>query len=246
MSTERVVRAAFRASPIRRDDGVRAGPDPAIGELAPEPHQTDQPAGRELPALVRILTEDLRTIVERDPSIRTRVEAFWHPALPALWSHRIAHLLHRKGLRLTARTMMTFARAVTGVEIHPGAVLGRRVFIDHGAAVVIGETAIVGDDVTIYHQVTLGAVGWWQDNRRTAGERRHPAVGAGVVLGTNSTVLGPVTVGDRAVIGAQALVIKDIPAGGRVMAPVAPIKFPQEPSLASVQMLHQTASAGSA
>jgi serine O-acetyltransferase len=225
---------------------VRAGPNPASSELASGPGQTDRPAEVALPALARILAEDLRTIVQRDPSTRTRAEAFWHPALPALWAHRIAHLLHRRGLRLTARIMMTFARAITGVEIHPGAVLGRRVFIDHGAAVVIGETTVVGDDVTIYHQVTLGAVGWWQDNRRTAGERRHPAIGAGVVLGANSTVLGPVTVGDRAVIGAQALVTKDVPAGGRAMAPVAPIRFPQEPPLAPVQVLHPTPSAGSA
>jgi serine O-acetyltransferase len=173
---------------------------------------------------VHVLAEDLRTIVDRDPSIHTHMEALWHPALPALWSHRIAHRLHRKGMRLPARALMSLARVVTSAEIHPGAVLGRRVFIDHGAAVVIGETATVGDDVTIYQQVTLGAVGWWHDNLRAPGERRHPTVGAGAVLGAGATVLGPVTIGDGAVIGAQALVFKDVPDGARVLAPPARIE----------------------
>lgn len=171
--------------------------------------------------LIRLCGEDLRTIVERDPSVLTRAEALLHPALPALWGHRIAHRLHASGRRLLARLLMTVARAITGVEIHPGAVLGRRVFIDHGAGVVIGETAVVGDDVTIYHQVTLGAVGWWRDNERPPSARRHPVVGAGVVLGTGATVLGPVTVGDRAVVGAHALVVGDLPAGARALAPRA-------------------------
>src|SRR5262245_39597041 len=111
-------------------------------------------------SLFRTLREDLGTIVERDPSVRTRREALLHPALPAIWGHRVAHRLHVRGWRLTARLLMLLVRAFTGVEVHPGAVLGRRVFIDHGAAVVVGETAVVGDDVTIFHQVTLGAVGF--------------------------------------------------------------------------------------
>ncbi|MEV4324884.1 hypothetical protein AB0J37_21835, partial [Microbispora rosea] len=154
------------------------------------------PPGSERPErLLRLLAEDLRTIVERDPSVRDRKEALLHPVLPALWLHRVAHRLHRRGRRVPARLLMLLARCVTGVEIHPGAALGRRVFVDHGAAVVIGETAVVGDDVTIYHQVTLGAVGWWRDNLRAAGERRHPVIGARVVLGAGATVLGPVRVG---------------------------------------------------
>ncbi|WP_432839301.1 serine O-acetyltransferase EpsC [Dactylosporangium sp. CA-092794] len=175
----------------------------------------------DLPKLLRTLREDLRTVVERDPSVHTKLEALLHPALPAVWTHRLAHRLHRRGWRVLARLAMTMARAVTGVEIHPGAVLGRRVFVDHGASVVIGETAVVGDDVTIYPQVTLGAVGWRRDNLRTEGERRHPKIGAGVLLGTNATVLGPVEIGEGAVIGAQALVVDDVPAFARVLAPVA-------------------------
>ncbi len=195
-------------------------------------------------ALFRTLQEDLRTVVERDPSVRTHREALLHPALPALWAHRVAHRIHRRGWRMSARLAMVLARAITGVEIHPGAVLGRRVFIDHGAAVVIGETAIVGDDVTIYHQVTLGAVGWWRDNQRAAGERRHPVVGVGAVLGTAATVLGPVTVGDGAVIGAQALVIDDVPAGARTVA-VAAVPRRQEVARHAFELLRHTASSGS-
>ncbi|RPK32734.1 Serine acetyltransferase [Streptomyces sp. ADI92-24] len=176
--------------------------------------------------LFRLLAEDVRTVVERDPSVRTFTEALLHPALPALCTHRVAHLLHERGARLSARALMTAARALTGTEIHPGATLGRRVFIDHGAAVVIGETAVVGDDVTIYHQVTLGAVGWWRDNRRPPGERRHPVVGNGTVLGTGATVLGPVTIGDQVIVGAQALVLTDIPDDAHVTATSPPAQPP--------------------
>ncbi|WP_329041271.1 serine O-acetyltransferase [Streptomyces sp. NBC_00178] len=185
-----------------------------------------------VPRLLRTLREDLHVVVARDPSVRGSKEAVLHPALTALWAHRVAHRMHGAGLRMPARLLARWARRVTAVEIHPGAVLGRRVFIDHGAGVVIGETAVVGDDVTMYHQVTLGAVGWWSDNKRPEGDRRHPVVGSGVVLGANCTVLGPVTVGDRAVIGAQALVNKDVPGGARVLAPTAVIKEPgREPEL---------------
>ncbi|WP_371480628.1 serine O-acetyltransferase EpsC [Kitasatospora sp. NBC_00315] len=195
--------------------------------------------------IFRTMREDLRVVVERDPSIRNAAEALWHPALPALWAHRVAHRLYRRGLRMTARLVAYGARRSTCVEIHPGAVLGRRVFIDHGAAVVIGETAVVGDDVTIFHQVTLGAVGWWNDNNRPEGERRHPVIGDGVVLGTGATVLGPVSVGDHAIIGAMALVTKDVRAGARVYAPAAVVKpLGGAPELME-DLLCTTASAGS-
>jgi serine O-acetyltransferase len=175
------------------------------------------------PGLWAVMREDLRVVVERDPSIRNRFEALWHPALPAMWTHRLAHALHRHGRRFAARLLALAARWLTGVEVHPGAVLGRRVFIDHGTAVVIGETAVVGDDVTIYHQVTLGAVGWWRDCARPEGERRHPAVGDGVVLGTGATVLGPVRIGEHALVGAHALVTRDVPAFASVHAPAGEV-----------------------
>ncbi|ETK36867.1 hypothetical protein MPTA5024_06650 [Microbispora sp. ATCC PTA-5024] len=186
------------------------------------------PRGERPEGLLGLLAEDLRTVVERDPSVRSRREALLHPVLPALWLHRAAHLLHRRGRRLPARLLMVLARAITGVEIHPGAVLGRRVFVDHGAAVVIGETAVVGDDVTVYHQVTLGALGWWRDNLRPEGDRRHPVIGSRVVLGVGATVLGPVHVGDDAVVGARALVLADVPAGAHVCAPTATVS-PRRP-----------------
>lgn len=184
---------------------------------------TAAPAPGTEPGLLRLCGEDWDTVVERDPSIRGHVEGLLHPALPAMWAHRLAHRLHKRGLRLTARALMVLVRTTTGVEIHPGARLGRRVFIDHGAAVVIGETAVVGDDVTIYHQVTLGAVGWWRDNLRPSGERRHPEIGRNVVLGTGATVLGPISVGDDAVIGACALVVNDVPGRAAALAPTAAV-----------------------
>jgi serine O-acetyltransferase len=194
-----------------------------------------------------VMREDLRTVVERDPSVHGLIEALLHPALPALWTHRLAHPLHRRGRRRTARVLMLVARAVTGTEIHPGARIGRRVLIDHGSAVVIGETATVGDDVTIYHQVTLGAIGWWRDNERADGARRHPAIGDGVVLGTNATVIGPVTVGRRAVIGAHALVITDVPAGERALAPAAIVAADgrPQPQQQAIDLVRHIASAGS-
>ncbi|MGB8380806.1 MAG: serine O-acetyltransferase EpsC [Dermatophilaceae bacterium] len=169
--------------------------------------------------LLRLLREDWDTVVARDPSVRSRREALLHPALPALWAHRVAHAAHTRGYRLPARMLMVLSRAATGVEIHPGAVFGRRVFIDHGAAVVVGETAVVGDDVTMYHQVTLGAVGWWRDNERELDARRHPVIGNRVVLGTNATILGPLTVGAEVLVGAHAVVLDDIPGGCHVHAP---------------------------
>ncbi|MFE6744834.1 serine O-acetyltransferase EpsC [Kitasatospora purpeofusca] len=175
---------------------------------------------RLLARAVATAREDLGVIVARDPSVRRRREALLHPALPALWTYRLAHGLHLRGHRLAARLVGNLGRLASGgVEIHPGATLGRRVFVDHGAGVVIGEMAVVGDDVTIYHQVTLGAVGWWRDNGRAPGARRHPVVGDRVVLGAGATVLGPVLIGDDALIGAGALVTEDVPAGARVTAP---------------------------
>ncbi|MFB7851604.1 serine O-acetyltransferase EpsC [Streptomyces sp. NPDC056053] len=206
--------------------GPASAPAPGSGTAGAAPAPASATPASPVPRLLSALREDLGVVVARDPSVRSKKEAVLHPALTALWAHRIAHRLHGRGLRIPARLLARWARRVTAVEIHPGAVLGRRVFIDHGAGVVIGETAVVGDDVTMYHQVTLGAVGWWSDNERPEGDRRHPVVGSGVVLGANATVLGPVTVGDRAVIGAQALVNKDVPCGARVLAPTAVIKEP--------------------
>lgn len=158
------------------------------------------------------LTEDVAAAMERDPAARSRAEVLLaYPGLHAVWVHRFAHRLWcRSGRRLLARLVSQAARALTGVEIHPGACIGRRVFIDHGMGVVIGETAEVGDDVLIYHGATLGAVSG------QAG-KRHPTVGSGVVIGAGAKVLGPVEVGDDARIGANAVVVHDVPAGATVV-----------------------------
>jgi serine O-acetyltransferase len=167
---------------------------------------------------LRAIREDLETVVQRDVSVRSLPEAVLHPTVPAVWLYRIAALLYARDARVTARILSNIARFLTGVEIHPGARIGRRFFIDHGIGVVIGETAVIGDDVTLYHQVTLGALGWWKDDLRPAGERRHPQLGDHVVVGANASVIGPVRVGDGAVIGAQALVLKDVAPGQHAVA----------------------------
>ena len=161
------------------------------------------------------MLDDIRAAVRRDPALYgiRILEVLLYPGLWAVWTHRLTHRLHRRRLPLLPRAISQLARLLTGVEIHPGARIGRRLFIDHGAGVVIGETARVGDDVMMYHRVTLGGRGWWADDK---GSARHPSVGDRVVLGVGATVLGPVHVGDDARIGAHCLVVSDVPAGARL------------------------------
>ncbi|GGB98294.1 serine O-acetyltransferase EpsC [Cellulomonas carbonis] len=163
--------------------------------------------GRRLWRFLQVLVEDLDAARHRDPAARTRLEvALGYPGLHAVWVYRVTHRMWREpGLRLAARLASQAARAATGVEIHPGAVLGQRLFIDHGMGVVIGETAVVGDDVVLFHGSTLGG------KSMTHG-KRHPTLGDRVVVGAGAKVLGPVWVGDGAQIGANAVVVKDVPA----------------------------------
>ncbi|MFD6417776.1 serine O-acetyltransferase EpsC [Streptomyces sp. NPDC060194] len=182
-------------------------------------------------SVLAVLAEDVATVLAKDPAARSRREALLYPHIHALWTYRIAHRLWKDGHRLTARALSLAARAVSGIEIHPGAVIGRRFFVDHGTGVVIGETVRVGDDVMLYHQVTLGSAGWWKDFRRPAGTRRHPVVGDGVVIGTGASVLGPVTVGAGARIGAHAVVLDDLPPGARVTAAASRLHQPGPPAL---------------
>jgi len=156
--------------------------------------------------------EDVKAAKERDPAVRSTAEVVLaYPGLHALWFHRIAHRMWRKpSLRLAARVLSHINRAFTGIEIHPAAQLGRRVFIDHGMGVVIGQTAELGDDVLLYHGVTLGG-------RSMSRGKRHPTIGNGVVLGTGARILGPITVGDNSQIGANAVVVKNVPAGAVVV-----------------------------
>ena len=172
--------------------------------------------------LYRAAIADLDMIQDRDPSITSRGEALLHPSVLAVWTYRGAHRLYLKGMRRTARLLSAVARVASGgIEIHPGAQIGRGFFVDHGAGVVIGETVVIGEDVTMFHQVTLGSIGWWHDRKRPKGARRHPLIGDRVVIGANATVLGPVSIGSDSVVGAQALVIEDVPSNSRALAPTA-------------------------
>jgi len=158
------------------------------------------------------LREDLDAAKQRDPAVRSSAELLLgYPGMHAIWSHRLTHRMwQHPGLMLPARLISLWTRSFTGVEIHPGATIGRRFFIDHGTGVVIGETAEIGDDVMIYHDVTLGG-------RSLQKVKRHPTIGDGVVIGAGARVLGPVMVGNRAQIGANAVVVRDVPAGAVVV-----------------------------
>lgn len=155
------------------------------------------------------IREDVRTALDNDPAAHSAAEVLLYPGLHAVWLHRLAAGLLARGHPLAARLVSQVTRLVTGVEIHPGARLGRRLFIDHGAGVVIGETAEIGEDVLMYHGVTLGG----NDPRPV---KRHPTVGDGVIIGANATLVGDITVGDGATVGAGAVVVEDVPAGATV------------------------------
>ena len=167
-----------------------------------------------------MLRETLATAYRKDPALhRARsAEVLLYQGVWALLAHHLAHALWIRRHTFAGRLVSQLSRMVTGIEIHPGATIGRRCFIDHGTGVVIGETAEVGDDVTFYHGVTLGGRGWWVDHK---GEKRHPTIGDGVTLGVGATVLGPVTVGPGSRVGPGALVIEDVPPDSTVVAPLA-------------------------
>jgi len=157
------------------------------------------------------LREDIQSVFARDPAARTTLEVvLTYPGVHALIFHRMAHALWRTEFKLTARLVSAFARWLTGIEIHPGATIGKRFFIDHGMGVVIGETAEIGDDVTVYHGVTLGGTTWNKG-------KRHPTLENGVVIGAGAKVLGPITVGAGARIGSNSVVTKTIPPGATVV-----------------------------
>ncbi len=173
------------------------------------------------------IREDLAVAVERDPSVGSAFEAVFCPQLLCLWAHRVAHAAYRRDHRVLARAIALVGRLVSGgVDIHPGAQIGRRFFLDHGAATVIGESAVIGDDVTLYHQVTIGGIGWQRDTRRPQGERRHPVIGDRVTIGANASVLGPVVVGKDVTICAHAMVTHDVPAGSKVRPPASEVTIP--------------------
>ena len=157
------------------------------------------------------LKEDILTIKERDPAAKNYVEIFLcYPGLHAIWFHRLAHGLYQEKWYTTARLVSHVSRWFTGIEIHPGAQIGRRLFIDHGMGVVIGETSEIGDDCLIYKGVVLGGT-------TLVKKKRHPTIGNRVIIGSNSTVLGAITIGDGARIGSGSVVVKPVPSGATVV-----------------------------
>jgi serine O-acetyltransferase len=161
--------------------------------------------------LFKTIREDIQTIFAKDPAARSTLEIiFFYPGLHALWFHRFAHLLWRHKLRFLARLLSHISRFLTGIEIHPGARIGRRFFVDHGAGVVIGETAEIGDDVLLYQGVVLGGTTLKKG-------KRHPSIGNNVVMGTGAVALGAIAIGDGAKVGAGSVVVKSVPPGATVV-----------------------------
>lgn len=157
--------------------------------------------------MFRAIREDISSVFERDPAARSTLEVLTcYPGVHARIMHRLSHGLWQWRLFWLARLLSHIARFLTGIEIHPGATIGRRFFIDHGMGVVIGETAEIGDDVTLYHGVTLGGTSWKEG-------KRHPTLGNGVVVGAGAKILGPIQIGDGAKIGSNAVVVKEVPPG---------------------------------
>lgn len=157
------------------------------------------------------LRENINSVYERDPAARNALEVLLcYPGLHAVYFHKISHFLWKHKFRLLARLVSQAGRFFTGIEIHPGAKIGRRFFIDHGMGVVIGETAEIGDDVTIYHGVTLGGTSWKK-------EKRHPTVGDRVIIGTGAKILGPLTIGHDSKVGANSVVVNEVPAHSTVV-----------------------------
>ena len=170
-------------------------------------------------SLLARIRDDLNSVLERDPAARSRLEVFLcYPGLWAVWIHRISHALWRAKLRLPARLLSQVGRFYTGVDIHPGATLGRRLFIDHATGVVIGETAIVGNDVTMYQGVTLGGTGKGHG-------KRHPTVCDGVFIGNNANLLGDITIGEHSRVGAGSVVLSDVPPDSTVVGVPAHIVY---------------------
>jgi serine O-acetyltransferase len=170
-------------------------------------------------ALFERIGEDINSVMERDPAARTRLEVLLcYPGLWAVWFHRVSHALWRAKLRLPARMLSQVGRFFTGTDIHPGALLGRRLFIDHAVGVVIGETAIVGSDVTLYQGVTLGGTGKGHG-------KRHPTLCDGVFIGNNANVLGNITIGENSRVGAGSVVLSDVPPNSTVVGVPAHIVY---------------------
>jgi serine O-acetyltransferase len=179
--------------------------------------------------LFKTFREDIQTVFSEDPAARNVIEVlFFYPGLHALWFHRVAHWLWRHKLRFFARLLSHCSRLLTGIEIHPGARIGRRFFIDHGMGVVIGETAEIGNDVLMYQGVVLGGTALEK-------KKRHPTIGDNVVIGSAAILLGPITVGDGARIGANSVVVRSVPPGAVIVG--VPGRVVEDPQRAQAKPL---------
>lgn len=182
--------------------------------------------------MFRRIKEDIDAVKERDPAARSTLEVLLcYPGLHALLSHRLAHRLYRRGLVLLPRLISHFSRFVTGIEIHPGAKIGDHFFIDHGMGVVIGETAEIGSNVTIYQNVTLGGTG------KDSG-KRHPTIGNNVVIGTGAKVLGPIVIGDNCRVGAGSVVLRAAPSNSTVVGLPARVVYYNGEKVTAVNLNH--------
>ena len=182
--------------------------------------------------MFKLIREDIRTVFAKDPAARSTLEVITcYPGLQAIWLHRLSHYLWTRRFFFLGRLLSHIARLLTGVEIHPGATIGRRFFIDHGMGVVIGETSEIGDDVLMYQGVVLGGTS-------SAKSKRHPTIGHNVVIGSGSIILGSITVGDGARVGAGSVVVKPVPAGMTVVGVPARIAGPKSPISPETELSH--------
>ena len=190
-------------------------------------------------AMFKSIRDEIDAMMARDPAARSRIEVVvCYPGFQALLFHRLAHGLWRGGWRLLGRLVSQLGRWLTGIEIHPAVVIGRRFFIDHGMGVVIGETSEIGDGVTLYHGVTLGGVAPSVDSHNQRNTKRHPTLEDGVIVGSGAQVLGPITVGRNARIGANAVVTKDVPSGVTVVGiPARAVQSREQPKQAEARFV---------
>lgn len=165
-----------------------------------------------------MFSSTLKAAFEKDPALKKGInflEVFLYQGVWAIWIHRIAHVLHKIGLPIIPRLISQLARFFLLIEIHPGATIGKGLFIDHGTGIVIGESTVIGDNVMMYHGVTLGGHGWWVDSKES---KRHPTIEDNVILGVGATILGNVTIGKNSKIGANVLIVNDIPPNSTVVS----------------------------
>ena len=198
------------------------------------------PVPAKTPRKKTIWPDAIDVIFEKDPACKSVFEALLYQSFWAVLFHRLAHTLYQSHVPFIPRLISQFARFVTGgIEIHPGAQIGKRFFIDHGAGVVIGETAVIGNNVMLYHQVTLGATGWWRPNPFRKQQKRHPTIEDDVTIGVGAALLGPITIGKGSKIGGMTLVLESVPANSVVVSKPAELLVKGGETLETHQELTQ-------